>query len=487
MSNSINQPSDGRALRNAAFASLLGYPLTKSAKRLVNEVYARVAADQRKHAIRQANENKLRNAVGAFLADLLVAHSGRRPRHWVYRPMSPRAYTGAPVGHTVFVERLVPALERLGLVKRQAAVDHYIEGINSDKKTERVRQYATRFRSENQLLDLSANHGIPPEKADDHFAFKHTLPRHPLQVRTASTRPYYGGEKLRGRNMAFTHTALSRRLEGEVRELNEYLAQQQIEGGEHAGYIRIFQNGDQTGFRWNFGGRLYGTPPAKNYQQLNKRDRKQLGQSRRTPGRLKMTINGEGVAEVDIRASYLTILRALHGAQLNLDRDPYILPGLGKKGRDAVKLWMVATLGSGKPIQRWPRELIADYEEEKGRPFDRRTYSVKRIEVLAVKQYPLITQLQEPIRGRVRNWADLMFFESQVMVGAMLDLKRDHDVPSLAVHDSLIVPASKTELAIRALKSRFKAVTGKEAQVVASSTINRRRRDAPEHRRYTAA
>jgi hypothetical protein len=66
------------------------------------------------------------------------------------------------------------------------------------------------------------------------------------------------------------------------------------------------------------------------------------------------------------------------------------------------------------------------------------------------------------------------------MIGAMLDLKRDHDVPSLAVHDSLIVPASKAELAIQALKSRFKAVTGKEAEVVLSSTTKSRRRETRE-------
>ena len=273
--------------------------------------------------------------------------------------------------------------------------------------------------------------------------------------------------------MALTHTASSRRLESEVRELNEYLKQQRIEGGKHAGYIRIFQNGDKEGFRWNYGGRLYSTPTANNYQQLSKKDRKRKGETRRTPGRLRMTINGEAVAEVDVRASYLTILHALHGVQLDLNRDHYSLPGFGKKGRDAVKMWMVATLGSGKPIKRWPKELIADYEEEKRKPFDRRTYSVKRITASAVKQFPLLAQLREPIRGRVRGWPDFMYLESQTMVGAMLALKREHDIPSLAVHDSLIVPASKTELAIQTLKRRFKEVTGKEAQVVSSSTTKR--------------
>jgi hypothetical protein len=69
----------------------------------------------------------------------------------------------------------------------------------------------------------------------------------------------------------------------------------------------------------------------------------------------------------------------------------------------------------------------------------------------------------------------------------MLALKREHDIPSLAVHDSLIVPASKTDLAIQALKRRFKEVTGMEAQVVPSSTTKRRRRDTQATHKKTQA
>ena len=77
----------------------------------------------------------------------------------------------------------------------------------------------------------------------------------------------------------------------------------------HHGYIRIFQNGDEAGFNWNFGGGLYSQPPAFNYQQMSKLKR------------LKMTINGEPVAEIDIRASYLTLFHAWHGEQLDLGSD----------------------------------------------------------------------------------------------------------------------------------------------------------------------
>ena len=60
----------------------------------------------------------------------------------------------------------------------------------------------------------------------------------------------------------------------------------------------IFNNGDHPKFNWNMGGRLYSYGES-NYQQMESADR------------LRMTINGEEVCEIDIRASYLTILSCL--------------------------------------------------------------------------------------------------------------------------------------------------------------------------------
>ena len=253
--------------------------------------------------------------------------------------------------------------------------------------------------------------------------------------------------------MSFVHTPASRKLEADVQELNEFLSRQQIEGGAHQGYIRIFQNGDEAGFNWNYGGRLYSQPPATNYQQMSKK------------ARLKMTFNGEPVAEIDIRASYLTLFYGWYGKQLDLDSDPYHLPGLGPAGRDVAKLWMVATFGSPKPISKWPSALLKGYEEDHKKKLDRKRYPVKLVREKALLQHPLMARWGEPRKGRVRTWADLMYWESVVMVATMMALMRDHGVPSLAVHDSLIVPRSASNIAATALKDRFRSVTRMEAQV----------------------
>jgi hypothetical protein len=93
------------------------------------------------------------------------------------------------------------------------------------------------------------------------------------------------------------------------------------------------------------GGRLYSQHFTNSYQVMGGDER------------LRMTINGEPVAEIDIRASYLTIFLALHGIQLP-ESDPYELPGLGPEHRNAVKQWMVGTFGNSMPIRRWPPRML---------------------------------------------------------------------------------------------------------------------------------
>jgi hypothetical protein len=48
-----------------------------------------------------------------------------------------------------------------------------------------------------------------------------------------------------------------------------------------------------------------------------------------------------------------------------------------------------------------------------------------------------------------------MWHEAKVMFSTMRKLMRDHAVPSLSVHDSLIVPVSKAELAKTVLRETF--------------------------------
>ena len=85
-----------------------------------------------------------------------------------------------------------------------------------------------------------------------------------------------------------------------------------------------------------------------------------------------MTINGEEVCEIDIRASYLTIFHALYGEPFDATNDPYDVPGLGPEARDVVKMWVTASFGNNAPIEKWPRELVAKYRERTGQSLGKR-------------------------------------------------------------------------------------------------------------------
>ena len=51
-----------------------------------------------------------------------------------------------------------------------------------------------------------------------------------------------GKKKLKGRRINFKHTAESARLEQELLEFNTFLSGFRFTGGEHEGYIRVFNN-----------------------------------------------------------------------------------------------------------------------------------------------------------------------------------------------------------------------------------------------------
>jgi hypothetical protein len=208
---------------------------------------------------------------------------------------------------------------------------------------------------------------------------------------------------------------------------------------EDRGFVRIFNQGDDAEFKWNMGGRLYSRVGAEDsFQRLNEAER------------LRMTIAGEPVCEIDIKASYLTIYLAWSGQELDWSSDPYDFQGVP---RGVVKSWFVATFGHHQHLMKWPPEIAKDYLEKTGRKIGK-DYPLKDLRKKAVDRFPVLATWGE----RKNAWAELMFTESQAVVSAMLKLKREYGVPSLSVHDSLIVPASKRDIAEQVLTEEYSKV-----------------------------
>ena len=112
-----------------------------------------------------------------------------------------------------------------------------------------------------------------------------------------------------------------------------------------------------------------------------------------------MTINGEPVCEIDIRASYLTIFHALYGERLDLTKDPYTLRELGPEARDVVKMWITASFGNNAPLMKWPRELVAKYRERTGATLGKH-YPAMKVADKVMQAFPLLARLAKPSMGK---------------------------------------------------------------------------------------
>ena len=431
-----------RELDDARYAALDCRAHSDQARALVTTVTNLVAEQELASGTRTNKRKKkqtaLSSAVERLLADLLLAQTSEKTKGYVYRSMRPDGFSESEVGYRVF-RALVGALVDLGFLENHKGFQHWRE-LFGGQKLPMIRK-ATRFRATQKLLDVCGKHGVRPADFHEHFLIP--LPEHPLQLHRASRRSEYG-DKIKGRPMKFEATARTEKLEKQLKALNTFFDGFELRGGLHRGYLRIFNNGDHPKFNWNMGGRLYGHGES-NYQQMESADR------------LRMTINGEEVCEIDIRASYLTIFHALYGEQFDAENDPYDVPGLGPEARDVVKMWVTASFGNNAPIERWPRELVTKYRERTGHSLGKR-YPASKVGECVMQKFPLLARLGETVKGQERGWAQLMYIESQAMFETMLELMSE-EIPSLAVHDSIIVPLRGRQKAIKFLTKHYRAFT----------------------------
>jgi hypothetical protein len=186
------------------------------------------------------------------------------------------------------------------------------------------------------------------------------------------------------------------------------------------------------------GGRLY-SQGDRNYQQMHVTER------------LKMTIDGAAVCELDVRASYMTIFHAQHGQPLDPARDPYELLGRGEEGRDVVKGFLTRTFGNDEFPGRWSSKLASDFLEDHGKKLGKQ-YPLHHVRDVVEATYPLLAELQPDA------WAPLMFLESEAILTTMLALM-ERGIPSLSMHDSLIVPQRHATAATVLLRTSYEATT----------------------------
>ena len=172
--------------------------------------------------------------------------------------------------------------------------------------------------------------------------------------------------------------------------------------------------------------------------------------------RQRITINGEPVAELDVKASQLTVLLGITGHR-HAPVDAYAVPDIP---RDVVKAWIIQTLGTGTPAKVWSPKVAGA-----GTGFQpSAVWQVlqRRYAFLADLPGLVPPALMDGIPSEARRKAAGQWVvqrEAAILARAMGSLSRA-GVIVLPVHDSLIVPVSAAMTARQALADAFVACVG---------------------------
>ena len=447
--NSAPSASDlADELRYAPLANLRGRSESDAAKALVDHLadkYPRqTGKSERVKAYRQVKTKAdFELAIAAFLAELLAAYGDERRGGWIKCSLKKDAFKGQTVSSRQFAN-VRKAWITAGLVEEVPGYPGKFAFGNPGPGNGRM----TRYKATPKLLAICAEHGITPDNVSEHFRIEFEMPSELVQL----TSPF----------RQTPTNARTIRLREEVAELNEFINQQTITPASirHMGWVRKFHMAHGSGYKWNKGGRLYSQPPVRtsNYQNRPEKER------------INIEINGEPVVEIDIGSSYLTIFYAWHDIQLDPTEDAYRgVLGPSDLDREVAKFWVNASFGTKSLLSRWTKDLVTELEKRLKKKaaakavsyaFDRDAYPMKAIKKKVLARHPQLRGWGAEIMGRVRDWGDLMFAESEVIIKTMLILKREHSTPCLPVYDAIIVPRSKAESARRVLSEQFRVETG---------------------------
>jgi hypothetical protein len=441
--------------RDSVYATLNHRAITTEATNLVDQIASLVADQERLTKIQKAEltpdslktprtyqrgpkgEQKLWDAVEGLLGDLLAAVGNDQAQGWTFRRLRRDDFSRERVTFRTF-KRLTEALVELELLdhlpgSQRLARDPFPDGPK--------RSYikldggmSSRYRATESLLTIAQREGIHAANVDLHFTPR--LPQKPLVLMSASY--WVGADKVDGRRQDYLRNTKTKEMETEVKALNAFLDTFLIEGGSgfkgFHGFIRIFNQGDIPGFDWNKGGRLYG-----DFQLLPDVER------------LEMTIGTEPVVEIDISASYLTLLHGLQGLPFAPESDAYSVGGFD---RVIIKAWLTATLGHNKHFEQWPDESVRRLQKA-GIQDPEGTAPIKMVRAAMESRYPVLKEWPE----QRLTWADLMFAEAKAIIAAMTELMSE-SIPSLCVHDSVLVRQRDEERTKDILSARYKEVCG---------------------------
>lgn len=224
-----------------------------------------------------------------------------------------------------------------------------------------------------------------------------------------------------------------------VREMNSYWKEHPLAlPPKGNGFIplvacatRVYHNG-----RMDAGGRYYGAWTSMDKSQ-----------------RLKATIDGENLVEIDLNASQPTLFSSLMGFKMEVgdswsDLYSVIVDGLDGDDVDLkrrkIKQVTVEVIGSGQVGKQHP-------SPDSKYTFDGDEYDAYRNAL--VSTVPALKLLQSVYDDGYYNGAGyISYHEAEIMTEALVRLMKE-DVPSYPIHDCLLVKQSDQEVALETYRS----------------------------------
>lgn len=419
-------------LNAAKMATFDRAPKTEAAMNWVHEILKETLAyeDQhncRKRVRRQKDLITFSQAVGAFAADLLRNSGNEKAKGYMYRSANREELATSLVTSDNFTN-LVEIWTDLQLIEATGSID-----ARTDFDGGLVPYYrrARRFRSTQAFLDLAAQYQITSSNVKDNFEISH---RHAKVVQVRATKGSNPFDPTRGKSLKPKGIKFNK-CRDQVLALNKLMQTHEYNLSEPPMVRRVFNCGDRADFDFNLGGRFY-CASEDNWMEKSKDDRNLI------------LIDGQPTCEIDVRASHLSILYAMTGGRLSFETDPY---DVGGYPREIVKQVIVTAIGAGKLPLKWPREFAKAYERDHGyKPNGR--FKLKDIVSAVLGRHSVLDSLKQ---GQL-DWANLQYEEAECFLAAMLDLHENYGIPSLPVHDSLIIRYSDTPSACEALFRAYK-------------------------------
>ena len=258
-------------LNNAQYLTLDFYPLSEEAHALGAKLHELIMGSKvkKKGPGRPPNDAALANAALLIVAEIIDVAKGNLDRT-VHHGLSPNVFSGKQVSHNYFTTAM-SGLEKHKLLRKRKGSYGHKSRFSDAENPGVVWGYNTRWHPTQKLIELCESFSITHRNIESHFEIM--LPRDPIMLRESSRGS--GRNKVKGRTVTYPKTTTTEGLKSEINEINEFLKGFKLTGATHRGYRRIYNQGDDLEtYKWDKGGRLYGSGDAESYLVIKKAERK---------------------------------------------------------------------------------------------------------------------------------------------------------------------------------------------------------------------